>query len=135
VWGIAVGTATAGIVWAVVGDLSEDIETRYADYLWRPSPILAGHRRLIGFIGAGVATAAIVALRRAGQQGRLPWWRGLQIGALAGFGAWLGLSYRALTAGVIGANIGGGLVWFATPVIAVALIITLATFEVVGRRR
>jgi len=46
---------------------------------------------------------------------------------LAVFAGFVGFGYRVVTAGVIGANIGGGLMLLATPVLALfAMIVVLA---------
>lgn len=67
---------------------------------------------MVAFVVAGAV------LLRARRVGRMPAGPLAQVAVLALFAAWLGASYRVLTAGVIGANIGGGLVMLVTPVVA-----------------
>ncbi|MCU1358426.1 MAG: hypothetical protein JWM89_3844 [Acidimicrobiales bacterium] len=126
---------TTGATFFWVGDLSEAVEPRYADYLWRPWPFLDGHQTLIGVVsvvGLVVAGSALGAARRAGRM-RAPLLA--QVVVLALFAAWLGLGYRVMTAGVIGANIGGGGVWLLTPVFALATFGVVVTLAIRASRR
>ena len=81
---------TAGVTYFWVGDLSEAVEPRYADYLWRPWPFLDGHQTLIGVVsvvGLVVAGSALATARRAGRM-RAPLLA--QVVVLTLFAAWLG---------------------------------------------
>jgi len=54
---------------------------------------------------------------------------------LALFAAWVGFGYRALTAGVIGANIGGGVLLLVTPAIAIAAVASALVLAYRASRR
>lgn len=130
--------ATAGVTFFWVGDLSEPIEPRYADYLWRPWPFLNEHETVIGVVSIAVWVVSGVALVAARRAGRMPAPLLAQVIILALFASWLGLGYRVMTAGVIGANIGGGGVWLLTPVfavVAVAAVLGLAIRASRGTKR
>jgi hypothetical protein len=121
--------SATGVVFFWVGDLSESIEPRYADYLWRPSPFLTEHGTVVGIVSVTVFLAAGAGLIAARRAGRVPPPRLAQVVVLTAFAAWLGLGYRVVTAGVVGANIGGGGVLLLTPVLAlisVVLVVGLA---------
>jgi hypothetical protein len=90
-----------------LGDLSETIDD--PDYLVRPIGLSPEASLAVGFVATAACIAGLAAavqLTRSGGCGRravvvlVPWW------VLA---VYLGLGYRIMTAGVIGANIGGGL--------------------------
>jgi len=53
--------------------------------------------------------------------------------ALAVLGAWAGLGYRVITAAVVGANIGAGLVILATPALVVVELVAVVVWR--SRRR
>jgi hypothetical protein len=89
-----------------------------------------GHttEQVAGVSAAVLAAAAVVALMHAGRAGRFDrrWWPVLVELMLAG--ALCGAGWRILTAGVIGANIGAGLVlWVGAPI--VAALVGLAVFD------
>lgn len=120
--------ATAGVTFFVVGDISEPIEPRYADYLWRPWSLLEEHETVVGAVSLIVFVITGAALAAARRAGRMPAPRLAQVTVLALFAAWVGLGYRVTTAAVGGANIGGGGVILLTPVLAlvsVALVVGL----------
>lgn len=90
-----------------IGDLSSTLDD--PDYMLRPIDLSSETSWAVGFVATAaclVGAAAAVLLTRSGCCGRrlvavlVPWW------VLA---VYLGLGYRIVTAGVIGANIGGGL--------------------------
>jgi hypothetical protein len=103
------------------------------DYLWRPWDALIEHERLIGGVAAVVVSGSILALllmrRHLGAWAMAP-----VLAATAAFallGAWVGVGYRVVTAAVVGANIGGGMVILATP----ALVFVELVAAVVWRSR
>ena len=127
--------SAAGATFFWVGDLSEPIEPKYADYLWRPWPFLTEHETAVGVVSVIVflvAGAALVAARRAG---RMPAPLLAQVVVLTLFAAWLGLGYRTITAGVIGANIGGGGVFLVTPVFALVTVVLIVGLRIRASRR
>jgi hypothetical protein len=90
-----------------IGDLSESLVD--PDFMFRPVDLSPGASRALGLTATAICIAGLVSgvqLARSGGRGRrlvavlVPLW------ALA---AYLGFGYRITTAGVTGANIGGGL--------------------------
>jgi hypothetical protein len=119
---VAVPVAT----WWAVGDLSTDLPD--PDYQIRPFDIGQTTEQVAGVSAAVLAAAAVVALVGAGRAGRFDrrWWPVLVELMLAG--ALCGAGWRVLTAGVIGANIGAGLMlWVGAPI--VAALVGLAVFD------
>jgi hypothetical protein len=127
--------SAAGVTFLWVGDLSEPIEPKYADYLWRPWPFLVRYGTAVGVVSVIVFVVAGVALAFARRAGRMPAPLLAQVVVLTVFSAWLGLGYRALTAGVVGANIGGGGVWLLTPVFALVTLVVVVGLAVRAARR
>ena len=95
------------------------------DYLIKPPKIDPTLERLTGITAATIAVAALVVLIGNAKKGRIDWrWRG-PILAMALVGVILGIAARVMTAAVIGANIGGGLmILFGTPVVLALLIVS-----------
>lgn len=112
--------------WWAVGDLSTDLPD--PDYQIRPVAIGHTTEQVAGVTAAVLAVAAVVALIHAGRAGRFDrrWWPVLVELMVAG--TLCGAGWRVLTAGVIGANIGAGLVlWVGAPI--VAALVGLAVFD------
>jgi hypothetical protein len=119
---VAVPVAT----WWAVGDLSTDLPD--PDYQIRPVAIGHTTEQVAGVTAAVLAVAAVVTLIHAGRAGRFDrrWWPVLVELMVAG--TLCGAGWRVLTAGVIGANIGAGLVlWVGAPI--VAALVGLAVFD------
>ena len=78
------------------------------------------------------AALALIAMRR-----RVGGWAAAPVLAttlaLAVLGAWAGVGYRVITAPVVGANIGAGLVILATPALVVVELVAVAVWR--SRRR
>ncbi|MCP3804442.1 hypothetical protein NLX83_34760 [Allokutzneria sp. A3M-2-11 16] len=96
--------------WWLVGDLSPEMPpgTRL-DYLVRPVPIVSMSPAidvLLGSLALALASATLLVTATTAARSR---WLGQFLGALA-LGGLVGFFCRILTAGGIGANIGGGLV-------------------------
>ena len=64
--------SAAGVTFFWVGDLSESVEPKYADYLWRPWPFLIAHETAIGVVSVIVFVVAGAALALAHRAGRMP---------------------------------------------------------------
>lgn len=118
--------ATAPVVtWWVVGPQDEHVPGRNPDdydRLFEPVRLGAQAELTVGLIATALAVAALARLVTASMHGRFDprWW--FTIIGFAAIGAGIGFGYRIVTAGVIGANIGGGImILFGTPMI-------LATF-------
>lgn len=127
--------ATTGVTFFWVGGLSEPIEPRYADYLWRPWRFLNEHETAIGVVSTVVCVVTGVALVAARRAGRMPPPLLAQVIILAVVASWLGLGYRVMTSGVSGANIGGGGVWLMTPVFAVVAVAWVLGLAIRASRR
>lgn len=116
---VAVTLATPFVAWWTIGDLSEEVDRRHADYFLRPPQL--GERVELG-VGLGasvVAGASLVVLAMATRRRSIErrWWAVLV--PLLVVGAFCGLAYRVMTAAVIGANIGAGMVVLFGPVLVV----------------
>ena len=128
--------ASPGATWFWAGRLSEpELNPAVADYAWRPWRALLEHESLVGAVSTGVALAAalaLIAMRR-----RVGGWAAAPVLAttlaLAVLGAWAGVGYRVITAPVVGANIGAGLVILATPALVVVELVAVAVWR--SRRR
>ena len=113
--------ATAVSSWWLIGDLT-DTDPVDADYLLRPPAFLTAHERTIGVFGLimlVIAMAVVVVVWRRARP-RREWSILLTVWMAAAVAA--AFAERVLTAGVIGANIGGGMLIFVSPVAAMLLI-------------
>lgn len=122
--------ATPLAVWGLVGDLSE---TRFddLDYLLKvPQPPRA-LELVAGAVALATMVASVVALVGAGVGRR---WSATVV-LLCVAGALLAYSGRVITAGVIGANIGAGLVMFFVVPTALLLVVAAGANAAVERRR
>jgi predicted neutral ceramidase superfamily lipid hydrolase len=109
--------AAAAIAWSLGVALANDITD--ADYMIEPIEAWVGARSLILAVALVVGVASAVALVRLARSGVE-----VKPGAVApvvGIGVAIGAGYSVVTAPVIGANIGGGMVMMALPVAVVFL--------------
>jgi len=126
-------------VWWAVGDVSAPEATAIPDpdYQIHPFDIAPTTERVVG-VGAvvlvAVSVGALVIALWSGRMHRL-WWPVLLQLSLAG--AVCGAGWRVLTAAVIGANIGAGLViLFGGPLVLLMLVTALGrTVELIGQHR
>lgn len=115
---IALIAATMPAVYFVVGDLSEPGEARYLDYVWKPPSWSNTTITVVGVLALvtmAISLATLIRERRDGRASRAV----IKINAVlviaTALSAW---SYRVMTAGGSGANIGAGLVMlFITPLV------------------
>src|SRR3712207_1772432 len=111
-WPVLVGVvlvlATPIAVWWMVGDRTTS-EVPDPDYLIHPIPMSATMERRIGASAVLLVLASASALLGATWRGRFcaRWWGVLAPLLVAG--GFCGLGWRVITAGVVGANIGGGM--------------------------
>jgi hypothetical protein len=123
-WPAVAGVVLVGAMpvatWWLVGDLSTEIAD--PDYLIRPVQIEGMAANVVGLGAVVLAAGSVVTLVVAGARGRLArsWWPVLVELVLAG--GLCGAGWRVLTAGVIGANIGAGLVMIVGGPIVAALV-------------
>ena len=106
----------------VVGDQAESGITD-PDYLWEPPAWPEGTVRAVGALAVSVAVAGALGLAHLRRRSALPP-AVLPVTALLGVaGATVALGYRVVTAGVGGANIGGGLVLLFGPPFVLGLVV------------
>jgi hypothetical protein len=119
---VAVGLlvlATPAVTWWILGDLSEDVPD--PDYMYRPPRLSDGQEMAIGIAATAVALVSIGVViaalrRRAVTSGEV-----LSAAPLLLAAAFCGFAWRVMTAGVIGANIGGGMVLLFGPFVLIGL--------------
>ncbi|RLK25787.1 hypothetical protein DER29_3798 [Micromonospora sp. M71_S20] len=125
---LVLGTPVAS--WWLIGDLTNDEARRLAaegvelDYAIRPVSLGPAGDRIVGVLACVGVVVALAWLLRATARRRLDprWWWVLV--PLVGAGVLVGLAWRVLTAGGIGANIGAGLMVVAGgPALTVLLIV------------
>ncbi|WP_369194538.1 hypothetical protein [Streptomyces djakartensis] len=138
----AAGAAVVGGVpvaaWGLMGRQDyEGLPASELDYAFQPWGVGDGVAAVVGGIAlVGVAVGAVVLVRGV-RRGVLDprWWS--VVGPLVVVGLMAGVGWRILTAGVVGANIGAGLlVVFGTPV-AVGLVVwavARSVWLIAGRR-
>lgn len=132
---LALVLATPVATWFLVGDLSatqfEDL-----DYLWR-APALPGAVELVlGVLAVMIALASATVLGFALRRGQVRRQWAATVVPLCVAGALLGYAGRVVSAGGIGANIGGALTIFLAGPLVLALAVAAASnawYE--GRRR
>ncbi|MEW2379756.1 hypothetical protein AB0883_27130 [Micromonospora sp. NPDC047812] len=125
---LVLGTPVAA--WWLIGDLTNDEARRLAaegvelDYAIRPVSLGPAGDRIVGVLACVGVVVALAWLLRPTARRRLDprwWW---VLAPLVGAGVLVGLGWRVLTAGGIGANIGAGLMVIAGgPALAVLLIV------------
>jgi hypothetical protein len=115
--------ATPVAVWWLVGDQTAKAPGQDLDYAIRPVELDPGIERLVGITSVlAVAVTALLLIRAARRHRFDPRWWSVVI-PLVGAGIIVGAGWRVLTAGVIGANIGAGLViLFGGPVVLALLL-------------
>lgn len=123
--------------WYLVGDQSTTSPDD-ADYVIRPIRVSRRLERVVGLGGVLLTVVAATALIWASVRHTfdLRWW--LAIGPATAAGALLGLAWRVLTAGVIGANIGAGcMLMFGAPLVALLLawVIAVVVYLLTGSPR
>lgn len=135
--GAVLVVATPLATWWLVGDLSEDnIPTRSRDYVMRapdlPSAVVNG----VGVLSLALVISSSVVLWHAIRYGQVDRrWRQVLLLVMA-VGVLVSAGFRVLTAGVGGANIGGGLVvLFGSPIAIVLLVVAWVRAAAIFRRR
>ena len=133
-WALVIIVAATLSSWWLMGDFTET-DPATADYLYRPPRITGAQERAIGILSI-VALAVAIGLfvwmwRR--EHPRSEWAFLIGVWSIAGIGA--AFVERGVTAGVVGANIGGGLLLFLSPIAVVGLLVTSAWLLVRLRQR
>ncbi len=108
------------VVWWIVGDQSST--TLNPDYIVKPPTISTTSELAPGLVSTVLLVASLTVLVIATRRRQLDprWWSIVLM--LMGSGAIVGLAVRVVTAGVVGANIGGGIViLFGGPFVAVLI--------------
>lgn len=119
--------ATPVTTWWMVGDMTASgVDPSDADY-WVSPPSLTGSTELgLGSGAAIVLLSAMAVLVVSTLRGRLsPRWWGFAL-PLVGLGLFIGWSFRVVTAGVYGANLGGGFVVLVSPIVTSAALVVSA---------
>ncbi|WP_405871841.1 hypothetical protein [Streptomyces sp. NBC_00005] len=120
----AAGTALVAAVpvaaWGLMGQQdAEGLSASELDHAFQPWAVADGTAAAIGATALLVAAVGVTLLARATLRGALDrrWWQVL--GPLTLAGLVVGVGWRIMTAGVVGANIGAGLtLMFGGPVVA-----------------
>ena len=120
------GVSLAVVAWWLVGDLSSPGFSREElDFTLKAPESFERNATEAGIVGGGVAMvclSALVWIYLRDRPARFPLW---SIAAIAVVGLYAGFAARVVTAGGIGANIGGGLIVMLTIAGSVAGIFTL----------
>lgn len=125
--------SVAGLAFSVVGR-AYGPEPADPDHLWQPWPPLADHQSAVGVVSLVAFVVASAGLLAASRAGRLRTLVAARVLVLAALAAWLGMGYRVLTAGVTGANIGGGGVLLLTPLVIVLVAVVEVALAIRARR-
>jgi hypothetical protein len=115
--------ATPIATWWLVGDQSATAKGADLDYAVRPVELDPAVERLVGAGSVVIIAITLPLLIRAARMRRFDvrWWSVLVPVLVAG--AIVGAGWRVVTAGVVGANIGAGLVFlFGGPVVVALLV-------------
>jgi hypothetical protein len=119
-----VGLALAApiLTWWALGDLSSSGAGPDADHLYGPYHVNPHAELVIGFIAIAAAVLSLVALGlRAIHKTSMPrTWTVVVL--LCSAGVFAAFVWRSVTAGVDGANIGGGMLFFLAPAVLPALL-------------
>jgi len=98
------------VTWWLVGDVSED-PVRFTDYMLRPFDLTTAQQSTAGWAGLALMVLAMMALSWGTRQGST---RRSDLGVVAPLllaGVYVGFTHRVMTAGVVGANIGGSILF------------------------
>lgn len=131
-------TAAPIAAWGLMGQQNAtQLPPSQLDYAFRPWDMPHGLDTVLGAVSLLLAGAAAALLVRDTRRGRLDrrWWGVLAPLVVAGL--LVGVGWRVMTAGVIGANIGAGLaLFFGSPVVAGLLLWALVRgVRLMSRRR
>jgi hypothetical protein len=133
----ALVTAVPVAVWGLMGQQNADaVPPSELDYAYQPFDVADGTAAVIGAVALLLAGAGAALLVRATRRGTLDrrWWEVLA--PLMAVGLIVGVGWRIVTAGVVGANIGAGLTIFAGgPVVAALLLWSLIRGVQLATRR
>ena len=132
---VALVLATPVAAWLLVGDLSAT-EFDDLDYLWRAPALPAAVELVLGVLAALIAVASATVLAVALYRGQVRRQWSATVVPLCVAGALVGYAGRVVSAGGIGANIGGALMIGLAGPLVLALVVAAAWnawYE--GRRR
>jgi len=118
-WAAVAGVAASVpvMVWWAVGDVSTTPRASIPDYLAGPYHLGATPGRVALLAAATVLVAGLVDLVRRQFRREFGWTGWFFVGLIAAAGALGAFALRGVTAGVGGANIGGGMLAFVGPVL------------------
>jgi hypothetical protein len=121
---IVLVTAVPVATWGLVGQQdASGVPRAELDHAFQPLAVPAGLDTVLGVIALSLTAAAAAVLARAHRQRRLDrrWWEVLVPLVVAGLLA--GAGWRVMTAGVVGGNIGAGIVFVLGGPLLIALLL------------
>lgn len=124
--GVGLAVAAPALTWWAIGPLGGPMP----DHLYGPYRVPLALERFAGVAAILIAVAAVVGIA-VSARGRTPR-HSMAVGAtlcLVAAGAFGAAGWRVETAGVVGANIGGGLVWLAGPIVIAGLLVAAVRIE------
>ncbi|MBI2711172.1 MAG: hypothetical protein HYX34_15995 [Actinobacteria bacterium] len=141
---VVLGISVPVAAWWLVGPLDSSLEElripanprEYLDYMVRPPVVDPGVERAVGIAGLVLGAASLAVVVRALRRHVLHrgWSAVVVYVVLSGIA--LGFGARVITAGVIGANIGGGMLMLVLPPALIGgLVLTVVRFLVERGRR
>jgi len=132
---VAASVSTLLTVWWLVGDLTEHNRSYDVDYLVRVPHVPAAATTFIGVIALAMLVATATALVAVVMRHRISAAWAPPATALVAAGALLALVERSVTAGSVGANIGGGMaLLFMTPIAAALCWFAVRDLSILMRR-
>ena len=109
------GLALVPVTWWLLGDLSSPgFDPEELDYIFRAPETLNRHATAAGVTGLFVTAGCVMVLGWQYRKGGFDRRELTRVTIAVGLGFWTGMAARVFTAGGIGANIGGGIIFLAT---------------------
>jgi hypothetical protein len=123
------------MVWSAIGDLSfRGTGGLFLDYDYGPYQLGPESGNVVGGVAVVVAAVSVAVLVMRTRQGVADRWSWAVVAVLVMAGALGAAGWRTMTAGVSGANIGGGLVLLFGPVLIAGLLVLAVSFAGGGGR-
>jgi hypothetical protein len=121
---LGIALATPFLVWFAVGDVSFGGPGRLGNF-HELGPYTVGPESgyVVGGVAAVVALVAFAVLVLRTREGAVNWWWWAAVVILAGAGSVGAIGWRVATAGVVGANIGGGFALILGPLMIAGLLV------------
>jgi hypothetical protein len=130
---VGIALATPFLVWFAIGDVSFGGPGRVGLFHeFGPYQVGPESGYLVGGLAALVALAALGVLVVDTSRGVVSWWWWAAVVTAAGAGAVGAFGWRVATAGVVGANIGGGFALVVGPVVIAGMLVVAVWFAFVA---